>query len=62
MNAVIERDPRLDPQPDDEVTVGTETREVLDVISGRVYYSWPGKLAVRSLHLSAWRNWAAQEA
>lgn len=53
------RDPRMQPQAGDEVTVDTETREVLDVRDGRVYYSWPGRLAVRSLYLSAWREWAA---
>lgn len=62
MNAILERDPRVDPVPDDLVTVGEETREVLSIEHGRVYYSWPGKVAVRSLHLSAWRAWAAQEA
>lgn len=60
MNAVLERDPRVDPQTGDEVTVGAETREVLSIEHGRVYYSWPGKVAVRSLHLSAWRAWAQE--
>lgn len=53
------RDPRVDPQPGDAVTVGDETREVERIASGRVYYSWPGKVAVRSLFLASWAQWAA---
>lgn len=46
------------PRAGDQVTVGIETREVEGVKHGRVYYSWPGKIAVRSLPLSAWQRWA----
>jgi hypothetical protein len=53
-------DPRVDPQAGDTVTVGGETREVERVRDGRVYYSWPGKLAVRSLFPSGWQVWAAE--
>lgn len=55
----IERDPRIDPQFGDRVTVNGETREVEKVFPDRVIYSWPGKLAVRTLRLAAWRTWAA---
>jgi len=55
----IERDPRIDPQQGDRVTVNGETREVEKVLPDRVIYSWPGKLAVRTLRLGAWRTWAA---
>lgn len=43
-------------------TVAEETREVLAVTAGRVYYSWPGKLAVRSVYLSTWQQWLARAA
>lgn len=52
------RDPRIHPQFGDRVTVGAETREVEQVIGDRVIYSWPGKIAVRTLRLSAWRLWS----
>lgn len=57
----IERDPRTNPQFGDRVTVADETREVerVDIARGVVIYSWPGKLAVRTLRLSAWQAWAA---
>lgn len=58
MNAT--HDPRINPQPGDSVTVGGETREVELVRDGRVYYSWPGKVAVRSLFASAWSTWAQE--
>lgn len=54
-----ERDPRTDPRQGDTVTVGTETREVESVINGRVIYSWPGKVAVRSMFIEGWRAWCA---
>lgn len=54
-----QRDPRISPQPGDSVTVGGETREVETVRDGRVYYSWPGKIAVRSLFSAGWQSWAA---
>jgi len=53
------RDPRINPQAGDSVTVGGETREVETVRDGRVYYSWPGKIAVRSLFPAGWQNWAS---
>lgn len=53
-----QHDPRTNPQPGDTVTVDGETREVEMVRDGRVYYSWPGKVAVRSLYTSAWNTWA----
>lgn len=55
-----QRDPRIDPQPGDSVTVDGETREVETVRDGRIYYSWPGKLAVRSLFPAGWQRWAEQ--
>lgn len=55
---VEQRDPRIDPQPGDSVTVDGETREVEAVRDGRIYYSWPGKIAVRSLFEASWRSWA----
>lgn len=54
------RDPRIDPREGDTVTVGEETREVERVRDGRIYYSWPGKITVRSLYPSGWQAWAAQ--
>jgi hypothetical protein len=57
---MIPRDPRIDPQFGDSVTSHDETREVEKRIGDRVIYSWPGKLAVRTLQLSAWQAWAAQ--
>lgn len=54
-----ERDPRTDPRQGDSITVAGETREVELVRNGRVYYSWPGKLAVRSLFGSGWTAWSA---
>ncbi|NII74232.1 hypothetical protein FHW84_002817 [Dyella sp. SG562] len=53
------RDPRVDPQTGDLVTVDGETREVEMVRDGRVYYSWPGKVTVRSLFPEGWKSWAA---
>lgn len=53
------RDPRVEPCAGDTVTVGTETRQVERVRDGRVYYGWPGKLAVRSIHPAGWEAWAA---
>ena len=53
------RDPRIDPRPGDSVTVGNETREVERVRDGRVYYSWPGKISVRSLFPASWQAWCA---
>lgn len=53
------RDPRIDPRQGDKVTVGDETREVENVRDGRVYYSWPGKLAVRSVFPSQWQAWTS---
>lgn len=54
-----DRNPCTNPQPGDTVTVNGETREVERVCDGRVYYSWPGKLAVRSLFPSGWQAWAS---
>lgn len=54
------RDPRIDPRYGDAVTVAGETREVEKVAGDRVIYSWPGKVAVRTLRLPEWRAWAAQ--
>lgn len=54
-----DRDPRTNPQKGDSVTVAGETREVEMVRDGRVYYSWPGKIAVRSLYPAGWLAWAA---
>ena len=53
------RDPRIDPQQGDRVTVGNETREVERVDGDRVIYSWPGKVAVRTMYIDAWRAWAS---
>lgn len=55
----INRDPRIQPQHGDTVTVAGETREVEQVVHDRVIYSWPGKIAVRTLGIEAWRAWAA---
>lgn len=52
------RDSRSDPRHGDSVTVGTETREVEIVEGDRVIYSWPGKVAVRTVSLRTWRGWA----
>lgn len=57
MNAEV-RDPRTDPRPDDQVCVEGETREVCAINHGRVVYSWPGVIAVRSHLLRQWRKWA----
>jgi hypothetical protein len=57
MNTV--RDPRIQPRHGDTVTVSGETREVEQAGNDRVIYSWPGKIAVRTLSLTAWRAWAA---
>lgn len=54
------RDPRIDPQFGDRITHGSETREVEKRVGDSVIYSWPGKLAMRTLRLSAWQAWAAQ--
>ena len=54
-----QHDPRTNPQKGDTVTVAGETREVEMVRDGRVYYSWPGKIAVRSLYPTSWEAWAA---
>lgn len=51
-------DPCVDPQAGDLVTVAGETREVESVNDDRVIYSWPGKVAVRTMYLNAWRAWA----
>lgn len=56
---MTDRDPRAAPQKGDTVTVAGETREVEMVRDGRVYYSWPGRIAVRSLYPTAWAAWAA---
>lgn len=53
------RDPRIDPQQGDRVTVSNETREVERVDGDRVIYSWPGKVAVCTMYIDAWRAWAA---
>ena len=53
-----DRDPRIDPRPDDQVRVEGETREVCAVHNGRVVYSWPGVIAVRSHLLRQWQRWA----
>jgi hypothetical protein len=53
-------DPRVDPQFGDRVTVEGETREVEKVDSDRVIYSWPGKFAVRTIYIDAWRVWSTQ--
>lgn len=53
------RDPRIDPRHGDTVTVGNETREVELLTLTGVIYSWPGKVAVRSIYFDAWRAWAA---
>lgn len=50
--------PAAQPHAGDQVTVGQETREVLVIKRDRVYYSWPGRLAVRSLPLGEWQRWA----
>lgn len=52
------RDPRIDPRHGDAVRVRSETREVETVTNGKVIYSWPGKLAVRTLSLAGWQQWA----
>ncbi len=52
-------DPRIEPAEGDAVRVGNETREVEMVNRDKVIYSWPGKLAVRTLSMKAWRAWAA---
>ncbi|WP_424682946.1 hypothetical protein [Frateuria sp. YIM B11624] len=57
---MAERDPRIDPAYRDSVTVAGETREVEAVIGEKVIYSWPGKIAVRTVYLPAWRAWAAK--
>ena len=54
-----QRDPRINPQFGDRVTVAGETREVEKVLPDRVIYSWPGKVAMRTLRLEAWRTWAS---
>ncbi|MEI7036465.1 hypothetical protein [Fulvimonas yonginensis] len=54
-----QRDPRTDPRQGDRITVADETREVELVRGGRVYYSWPGRLAVRSMFASSWEAWSA---
>lgn len=53
-------DSRQHPAQGDRITVGGETREVERVSGDRVIYSWPGKVAVRTLPIRAWRTWAAQ--
>jgi hypothetical protein len=53
------RDPRINPQQGDRVTVAGETREVETINGERVIYSWPGKVAVRTIYIDAWRAWAA---
>lgn len=53
------RDPRTDPQHGDRVTVGNETREVETVTGAKVIYSWPGKVAVRTVSIDDWRRWCA---
>lgn len=53
------RDPRINPQQGDRVTVAGETREVESINGERVIYSWPGKVAVRTMYIDAWRAWAA---
>lgn len=52
------RDPRINPQRGDRITVGGETREVLDFANARVTYSWPGKTATRWLPILAWYAWS----
>jgi hypothetical protein len=52
------RDPRIDPRPGDQVRVGNETREVAARYAGRVQYSWPNKIAIRSQTQREWQRWA----
>jgi hypothetical protein len=54
-----DRNPCINPQHGDTVTVAGETREVESVNGDRVIYSWPGKVAVRTMYIDAWRAWAA---
>ena len=54
------RDPREEPRPGDQVCVAGETREVAGLFDRRVQYSWPGKIAGRSLSMIEWRRWASQ--
>lgn len=53
-------DPRVSPSVGDRVTVAGETREVEVRKADRVIYSWPGKLAMRTLRIAAWQEWAMQ--
>ncbi|MHB1273642.1 MAG: hypothetical protein ACYCZD_12910 [Rhodanobacter sp.] len=55
----LARDPHTEPRHGDRVTVGTETREVEQVEGERVIYSWPGRIAVRTMYIDAWCAWAA---
>lgn len=57
---MTDRNPCTNPQHGDSVTVAGETREVESVTGDRVIYSWPGKVAVRTMYLIAWRGWAAK--
>jgi hypothetical protein len=52
------RDPRVEPRPGDQVCVGKETREVAALYNGRVQYSWPNKIAIRSQTQREWQRWA----
>lgn len=54
-----DRNPCINPQHGDRVTVASETREVENVNGDRVIYSWPGKVAVRTMYIDAWRAWTA---
>ena len=54
-----ERNPCIDPRHGDTVTVAGETREVESINGERVIYSWPHKVAVRTMYIDAWRTWAA---
>lgn len=54
------RDPRMDPQCNDRVTVGDETRVVISARGGRVTYGWADRVAVRSMSLADWQRWAAK--
>jgi len=56
---INQHDPRVSPRPGDTVTVNGETREVESVNPFGVIYSWPGKVAVRTMRPDAWQAWAA---
>lgn len=52
------RDPRKTPHPGDILRAGTDQREVVDVMEGRVEYGFPGRAATRWLSKFEWQRWA----